>query len=91
MKILVAPPFNPISKLTKDIYPIIGADLNQCGIVCILMRLTSFGSFNAHPIHIHQNHKEIIIQNTQNTALYRRLPLDELSKDFICLRLNQFG
>ncbi|KAG4066664.1 hypothetical protein HA402_007300 [Bradysia odoriphaga] len=74
----IAPAFSPISKLTKDIYPIIGTDSNQCGIVCILMRLTSFGNFSAHPIHIHQNHKEIIIQNTQNTALYRRLPLDEL-------------
>ncbi|XP_037039956.1 uncharacterized protein LOC119076969 [Bradysia coprophila] len=74
----IAPRFSPISKLTKDIYPIIGTDSNQCGIVCILMRLTSFGNFSAHPIHIHQNHKEIIIQNMENTALYRRLPLDEL-------------
>ncbi len=45
------------------------------------MRLTSFGNFSAHQIHLHQNHKEIIIQNTPNTALYKRVPLDALRNE----------
>ncbi|KAJ6649675.1 DNA transposase THAP9 [Pseudolycoriella hygida] len=72
--------FSSISKLSKDVYPIIGVDSQQWGTACILMRLTSFSDFSAHPIHIHQSHNEIILQNTPNSAMYKCIPLDDLRK-----------
>lgn len=78
MSIILDP---PISRLTKDVYPIIGTDSKQWGTTCILMRLTSFGDFSAHPIHTHQSHNEIILQNTPNTAMYKCVPIDNLRKN----------
>ncbi|KAG4066215.1 hypothetical protein HA402_000439 [Bradysia odoriphaga] len=77
---------SPTSGLSKDVYPIIGCDSTQWGTICILMRLTCFGQSNAHPILIHQNHKEIILQNTPKSATYKCVPLQRQSHDRFDLR-----
>ncbi|XP_037045296.1 uncharacterized protein DDB_G0271670-like [Bradysia coprophila] len=82
---------SPTSGLSKDVYPIIGCDSKQWGTICILMRLTCFGQSNAHPILIHQNHKEIILQNTPKSATYKCVPLQRQSHGRNDLRKTKQG